>query len=382
MATLDEIKRSIERMRIDQITPIVQKAVGDETALIAPGWTVNTLSVNSIGIDTAGFLRVSGKAKTGGIDTNWSLVVKALNVAESGPETRVSFTSGARELDAFRSGFLEADGHGMTAVRCHQVTELTDAALLWLEDMDGAIPYPWGREEFISAAYQVGQFNGSWPENRAPDEEWFDRDFITNRPSTVVRQDWFSTMIHPDFTTDAAEFTKRADAPSPAVLLHGFNEVVASSLKIPLVVSHNDLHSRNSFMRSESRGQSMYGIDWASIGLSPVGLDGGTLVAGAMIWRYEEASLIADIETEMFARYTSGLTDVGFVHNPDEVRLGWLSNILPYILGFALCGVQPIGYWIPRFGVEGDEFLEQNAVRLRMFMPLFDEAVALARQLG
>lgn len=378
MATLDEIKRSIEQMPIDQITPIVQKAVGDETALIALGWKVVALSVDSIGIDTAGFLRVSGKAKTGGTDTNWSLVVKAVNIVEPGSESRVSFTSGAREVDAFRSGFLDSDSRGMTAVRCHQVTEFADAALLWLEDMDGAIPYPWGRDEFISAAYQIGQFNGNWPENRAPDEKWLDREFITNRPSTAVR------MGAPDafFTIAAAEFTKRADAPSPTVLIHGFNEVVESSLKVPLVVSHNDLHSRNSFMRSEVRGQVMYGIDWASIGLSPVGLDGGTLVAGAMIWRYEEASLIADIETEMFAQYTSGLTDVGFGHNPDQARLGWLSNILPYVLGFALCGVRPIEYWIPRFGVEGDEFLEQNAVRLRMFIPLFHEAVALAKQLG
>ena len=35
-----------------------------------------------------------------------------------------------------------------------------------------------------------------------------------------------------------------------------------------------------------------------------------------------------------------------------------------------------------RFGAEGDGLLDQFALRLRLFMPLFDEAVSLAKQLG
>jgi hypothetical protein len=269
----------------------------------------------------------------------------------------------------------------MTSVRCHQITDLPDVTLLWLADMGESIPYPWGLEEFVSAAYQTGLFNGSWPESSAPVGDWLDRKFVTHRPSWILRNESFSALIGTDMITAATAFTERAGIPAPGELLGRFKEVVESSLKVPLVVSHNDLHSRNAFMQIESSGLVMYGIDWASIGLSPVGLDGGTLVAGAMIWRDEEAHLIADIEGEMFDEYTNGLTDAGLDHNRDQVRLGYLSNILPYILGYVRSGVKPIGYWIPRFGTQGEEFQEQITQRLRIFMPLFDEAVVLARQM-
>jgi hypothetical protein len=40
-----DIKRSIEQMPIDEITPIVRKAVGCESAVVKRGWAAEALSV-------------------------------------------------------------------------------------------------------------------------------------------------------------------------------------------------------------------------------------------------------------------------------------------------------------------------------------------------
>jgi hypothetical protein len=130
-----------------------------------------------------------------------------------------------------------------------------------------------------------------------------------------------------------------------------------------------------------------YVIDWASVGLGPVGLDGGTLAGGGLIWTENEARLIAEIEGRMFSEYLGGLRDSGYTYKRDEVRLGFLSNFIIYVAGYAMTAVgfpdSPIAQgWPRRFGVKGDEFFDQLALRLGMFMPLFDEAVSLARQLG
>jgi len=56
MSQLEEIKRSIEQIPIDEIAPIVRSAVGDDSAVAEPGWTVEVMSTDSIGQGTVGIL--------------------------------------------------------------------------------------------------------------------------------------------------------------------------------------------------------------------------------------------------------------------------------------------------------------------------------------
>jgi hypothetical protein len=388
MVTLDDIKHSIERMTVDEIAPIVRSAVGDESAVVDPGWTVETMSVDSIGMGTLGFLKIEGRVMISGAGSKWSSVVKTMDVEADSQFASYegSFASQHREIQAYTSGFFDSlDGY-LQAAPCHGITQFADATLLWLEDLSDSVQHPWGKKEFLESAYNIGYFNGSWPEDRAPSGTWLDRDFITNRPKFMMDGPWIDDFLNPRNKLVVTEVCREAGISTIARMPAEYAEVVASHARLPRVLTHNDLHSRNAFFRYEPQAAMMYVIDWASVGLGPVGLDGGTLAGGGTIWGENEARLIAEIEGQMFSEYVRGLNDSGYSYKRDEVRLGFLSNFTIYVRGFIRAAIVPDSgvarQYSTRFGVEGDEFFAHLTTRLRTFMTLFDEAVSLARQLG
>ena len=96
MPELLDIKRSIEQMPIDAITPIVRSSVGNDSAVVEPGWTVEPMSVDGLGDGTLGFLRVSGQIADYAENTGWHFVTKVLEPSASALEdTTIDFTSPA-----------------------------------------------------------------------------------------------------------------------------------------------------------------------------------------------------------------------------------------------------------------------------------------------
>jgi hypothetical protein len=300
-----------------------------------------------------------------------------------------SFTTPAREVNAFRSGFFDRLEDGLRAAPCHGISELEGTTLLWLEDLSEARPHPWGRDEFITASREIGRFNGGWPAGRAPRDDWFDRELKTNRPLAGIRSGWLDKLQDPGSSPEVVELAARL-GPDRMPRMNGeYAGIVRSMVGLPRVVCHNDSHSRNLFIRDEGESTPVvYAVDWAAVGLGPVGIDGGTLAGGGLIWAEEEARLIADIEADMFDAYLAGLSDAGYEFDRDEVRLGYLSNLLPYIHMYVMGVVLlPEGGWTieshsRRFGVEPAGLLEQYFLRLQLFMPMYDEAVTLAGRPG
>ena len=389
MTELDDIKRSIEQMPIDEIAPIVRSAVGDDTAVVEPGWTVETLSAESIGQGTVGILRTKLIATVSNRVVESSLIIKVVNrnaIAEF-EGVAGTFNSPEREIKAYESGFFDRLNGGFRAAPCHGITRSGNADLLWMEDLSDSVAYPWGADEFLLSAHDVGVFNGTWPEERAPEGDWLDREFITNQPTFYFGSGYLDPVADPKNKTVLNELTRRSGVKNPENMLGGFSEIVETISGLPRGVNHNDFHSRNAFFRYEKQGPITYAIDWATAGLGPIGFDCGTLTGGSLIWTENEARLIAEIEGQMFAEYLSGLAEAGYSYDRDVVRLGSLSSVVVYITGQALVAALPpesptTKRITKRFGVEGDEFFDQLALRLRMFKPLFDEAVSLARQLG
>ena len=197
----------------------------------------------------------------------------------------------------------------------------------------------------------------------------------------------FDPLADSENETVIAELTRRSGVKGIDNMLDGFTDIVTSIAKLPRCVNHNDFHSLNVFFRYEKQGPVTYAIDWASIGLGPVGYDCGTLAASGIIRSENEARLIAEIEGHMFTEYLARLSEAGYRHERDVVRLGYLSSIAVFITGYAVAvtmtpeapAVKRYSGW---FGVEGDEFFDELALRLRTFKPLFDEAVSLTRKLG
>ena len=121
--------------------------------------------------------------------------------------------------------------------------------------------------------------------------------------------------------------------------------------------------------------------------VGPVGLDGGTLAGGGLLWREDEARMAGEIEKTLFDEYVRGLDEAGFRCNTDLVRLGYLSNLAPYVMIYVLAPLtkKELPFWdrmVVRFGVEEKDMMKHLGMRLQTFKPLFDEAVSLARQLG
>jgi len=298
-----------------------------------------------------------------------------------------TFEFPGNEVGMYRSGFFDQVDGRFKAAPCHGVIDIDCLALLWLADLSESITHPWSGEQFIMASRALGYFNGSWPEDRAPAGDWLERQFVTNRPRFARDAGWFDRL---DLEEDAkllADFGSKAGIDDITSMRSKYNEIADAASRVPRVISHNDPHSRNAFIVNESGVPTVYGIDWATIGMGPVGYDGGTLAGGGLIWRRDEARLIRDIEGTMFDEYMSGLGDAGFVSDRDQVRLGFLSNFAIYPMAYLLAVVgMPDGQFSKnfseRFELEGDEFIDELAVRMGWFKPIFDEAVVLARQLG
>lgn len=377
-----ETCRDIEQMRADELAPIVGSALRNPAARVVKGWTATQFKTSSRGSGTLGFILVTGTAAVGGHIEDWSLVVKVV-------DTRLEegFVSSAREVAVFRSGFLQRLKGSLKGIPCHGITERANGrVLLWLQDMRGATLPPWSTENFVSAARAVGHFNGSWPESAAPTEDWLDRTLATSRPRIGLQPE-FAARVE---SKRGHEVLRRVGAGIGEHRLYSvaaeFAGIVKASHRLPRVVTHNDCHPRNLYIsKGSDNAVATYAADWSSIGLGPVGLDGGTLIAGGMTRSEREAIQAADVESAVFSSYVRGLRDAGYEFDRDHVRLGFLSNLVIWVFGYAVIasdipdrGPWAVG-WAEQFEADGNELVEQLALRLKLFMPLFDEAVALAR---
>ncbi len=274
MTQLDDIRRSIEQMPIDEIAPIVRSSVGDASAVVEPGWTVEPMSVISIGLGTLGFLKVQGLVGSKKDLVEWDFVIKVLDTSQtSNSRGHINFNLPAREVGVFESDFFDLLDGGFQAAPCHGITQSGDATLLWMEDLSDSAQHPWGQKEFLNAARHVGFFNGRWPEISAPEADWLDRDLITNRPMNFVQGGSFDLMKNSGKAPVVVDLAARSRVAGIENMYSEFVEVTRTLVAMPRTVCHNDFHSRNAFQRREVNGSVTYAIDWASVGLGPVGID-------------------------------------------------------------------------------------------------------------
>ena len=270
---------AIDRMSVQEITPIACSAMRDDDCSVV-SWTATPMMTDSIGIGTIGFVHVRGTTSTSTSQTDWSAVVKAkqMDGADKLGGVQGIMASPTREVGAFESGFLEQLDGDLRAVSFHGITRIGKTTLLWMDDLSDSAPHPWGTDEFLAASRQTGYFNGSWPESRAPEFEWLDRNFVTNRPAALIRSDFFEQLNDPSADDAIADLTERSGTTRISGLYGGYRTITESLIGLPKVVCHNDLHARNAFIRYQDQKLRTYVIDWASVGLGPVGVDGGTII--------------------------------------------------------------------------------------------------------
>jgi hypothetical protein len=203
MTDIDSVVRSIERMEIDEITPIMRSAACEDTAVVEPGWSVELLSTESIGQGTVGILATRLAARVSDRVVEKSFVIKVVDRMATAEFEGVAgtFNSPEREVKAYESKFFDNLNAGLQAAPCHGITRSGHFDLLWMQDLSDSVQYPWGANEFLTSAHDVGVFNGTWAEDRAPNDEWLDREFITNQPTFYLSSGFFVPIVDSNYVS-------------------------------------------------------------------------------------------------------------------------------------------------------------------------------------
>jgi hypothetical protein len=120
-----------------------------------------------------------------------------------------------------------------------------------------------------------------------------------------------------------------------------YPDLIAASQRLPRVLAHLDAHRRNLLPRLRPNGaRQTVGIDWAAIGLAPIGADAAQLAIATLV--FDE---VADLEPRAFAEhifeaYLEGLRDAVWRGPRAAVRQGfaafgivrWALNVAGLIL--------------------------------------------------
>ena len=382
-----QITAAIQALNTGELTQIVRAASGDDSAVALLGWDCKPLQALSVGNGTIGFFEVDGDASTKAGLVRWSSIVKAVRPSGTGPSG--SFNDPLREIEAYRSRFFEADRRGMKAAPCYSVHERPDGTVwLWLKNLRQSWSEVWSRADYLSAARDIGLFNATLPEGKAPDAAWLDRIGHTDRRRGPLNpQNWANPLAA---ALDEPLVRRAADGIGTARAARFLDDIAAlieATSGFPRTVAHNDCHTRNLFCSTDDAKEPVtFAIDWASVGLSPMGVDGGTFLGSGFTWGQDEARMIGEIEPEIFDAYYGGAVEAGWQQPRQQVRLSFLSGIATYTLQ-SLMVVHQVAIGGPiagsvglRSGLDTDSLADGISERLTWMVPLIDEALELAAQ--
>jgi hypothetical protein len=234
-----------------------------------------------------------------------------------------------REPDALASGSLDDLAPGFRAVRAYLVQKIHDDGYwLWLEDLGSHDQGPWSAEWYMGAARHLGAFNGAYAAGRPlPEAPWLSL-------GAELRWSAVAPEAGPGLELLACEDPEIWSG-GPATLeaarvLHRFfreqDGFIAALDRLPRVLCHNDAMRANLFADVDPVPRdSTVAIDWALVGLGPLGGELAQLVIGSAIFGDLPASVLAEVEARLFAAYLEGLTDAGWKGDPDVVLFGYAT---------------------------------------------------------
>jgi hypothetical protein len=121
---------AIDRIDRATLTPIVRRALGDDSAEVAD-WRFGSVKGGAKGVlhGISSVHRVAGMAAVGKRSLPWTVIAKLLAATPQGGAY-------ADEALVYRSGLIADLPHSLVAPRCYGVSEFSDAVTcLWLEDV-------------------------------------------------------------------------------------------------------------------------------------------------------------------------------------------------------------------------------------------------------
>ena len=334
----------------DVLTNVVRSALSNESVEIR-NWHLSKVGGGFGNPVSVGIYRVQGVASDKRTEKAWSVILKILQSPENvgakdmgGGEDATHWNYWKREPLVYQSGILDKLPEGLAAPRCYATEELPgDVARLWLEDIQDSYKGAWTHPRYELTARHLGRLNGKWLKRRDyPEHPWLGRDF---------NRQWLQLMPSSELQWDHPLALSRYPQPekNPFLQLLFQQERFLEKLdSLPSSLSHGDTYPTNFMSRIDSSGREQtVALDWALLGLQPVGYDLGQFVFGA-ITNLGSAQQ-GEIVDSLFEAYVHGLRDEGCTLDEELLRYGFAVSAA---LRVGLFQVYLLGQEIEQGGAE------------------------------
>jgi hypothetical protein len=384
---LDRDTTAIET-RLDALSPAAVSGLVCQV-LGAQGWAVPNLRHARIhlstGQATGGIYRLTGTAKRGSQQRDWSIILKVVvplaGITPQENEIQSHPIYWKREALAYQSGWLDHLPGGIRGPRCLAAEEQPDGTIwLWLEDVHDRYGVQWPLAQYATAARCLGRFNGAYLAGQDwPPYAWLNR--TGSEPRGVIEHYlWIEKLVYDPATWDHP-LLRATFAPSLVARLPQFwsnrHALLEALERMPRTLCHQDAW-RGNMMAADNE---LVVIDWSYAGRSVIGTDLGDLAVAGYGLIETEISLAA-IDEAVFESYLDGLREAGFPAERSQVRFAYTTYAaLKYgcllIWLHAVPNEQRHEFWERISGQRMDRYLRQQAIMLEHLLRLLDEARTL-----
>jgi hypothetical protein len=377
--------RKIDAIDTAMLTPLVQRALGRSTIKVIE-WDVQQIHGGTGGgIFTSVVYRFIGQVLEKDQIIPWSLILKTFF-----PEDTVDPSSPyypQRELEAYRSGWLDNLPGDLAAPACYGVVEYPDGEIwVWLEQVVDDYGGSWPLERYGLAARHLGLFNGRFLVNQSlPTWPWFSKHWLRRAVSEIAPT---IAQLPKVLNLPLVRRYFPGDTGNRFLQLWAEREHLLDVLdQMPRTICHLDAFSRNLFSRRSSGVDETIVIDWAFVGYGALGEEIEPLVCRSLVFTDIKTTQAEELDRAVFAGYLDGLRDAGWQGNYRKVRLGYTSAVtLRFLVSF--CQFLPfiidgsVRDLVPQIlGLPFDETVDHSVACIRFQFGLADEALELLETL-
>ncbi len=293
------------------------------------GWTVNQLGGGIGNPVSVGLYRYSGIGQATDGKFKWSVILKIIqspanvgrqNMGEGEDQTHWNFWK--REWFAYQSGVFSNLPDGLCVPKCYKTYEIPgNRIFLWLEDIDDSNNGNWTLDHFTFTASQLGKLNAtSFSDDMLKAYPWLSIE--RNRQWIKMMPNWKDVLWdHPIMLN---HYPPPEENPFRQMLME--SEHFLSKLDLlPKVICHGDTYPTNFMARKGRNGKlQTVALDWALMGIQPIGDDLGQFVYGAInMLKGSDEDLIQE---SLFDAYLAGLQENGLQIDQNQVRFGFTAS--------------------------------------------------------
>jgi hypothetical protein len=271
---------------------------------------------------------------------------------------------------------------GVRAPRCYGIDDPGDGwARLWLEDLGDWPAGGWTPDAYRTAARAFGRLAGAYAAGPPPPAHvWLGR--AGSREGRAREDDRFARLPavrdHPLVRRGVpGDLLARQEA-----LRAARDSLEAALARLPQTLCHLDATTRNVLVRRRADGVAeTVAIDWALVGVGPLGRDVGQLVPSGVHRRDLDPRRLPEADAAAFPAYLAGLREAGWAGDAALARFGYCAGgALRYGLYLVAVDAVDAGFReraARAFGLPIEALLDLLVAEQRFLLDLGEEALAL-----